>query len=51
MNNYSTRAKISVFRKVNISVIKNYILELSIPLKLIDDFDVDKNKFLDRNLK
>lgn len=51
MNNYSTRARISVFRKVDVSVLKNYILELSIPLKLIDDFDVDKNKFLDRNLK
>ena len=51
MNNYSTSAKISVFRKIDVSIIKNYILELSIPLKLIDDFDVDKNKFLDRNLK
>lgn len=51
MNSYSTKAKVGVFRKIDEKVVRNYLLELSIPLKLIDDFDVDKNKFLDENLK
>ncbi len=51
MNSYSTKAKVSVFKKIDEKIVRNYLLELSIPLKLIDDFDVDKNKFLDQNLK
>lgn len=51
MNNYESAARVSVFKKVSQETLNNYLLELSLPLKLIDDFDVDKNKFLDTSLK
>ena len=51
LNSFDSKVKISIFKTVREDIIKNYLLELSMPLKLIDDFDVDKNKFLDKNLK
>ena len=50
MNNYHSKFKISVFTKIDKELLKNYLLELTLPLKLIDNFDVDKNKFLDSSL-
>ena len=50
MNNYQSKFKINVFTKIDKELLKNYLLELTLPLKLIDSFDVDKNKFLDSSL-
>lgn len=50
LNEFSSKVHISILKKVTEKDIDNYLIELRLPLVLLDSLDLDKNKYLDTNL-
>lgn len=50
MNNFKSKVKFSLFKKLDQSAIDLYAKELKLPIMLADDMDLDKEKFHNREI-
>lgn len=51
LQNYKPKYAISPLKRVTETLLKSYIEELTTPLKIFDYLDIDKDKFLNKDLK
>ena len=51
MNNFTSKTKISLFKKLDQEQINKYASELKLPLTLADDMDLEKEKFHNKDFE
>ena len=51
MNNFTSKTKISLFKKLDQEQINKYAAELKLPLTLADDMDLEKEKFHNKDFE